>query len=194
MSTQLIVGYELRNSNLEPLTTAVLRFSDPSALVDDVRRGVLKDNSNTFLRRYDHGLLDVYSPGSEHKMMKDRNQALKPLTTLQSLLHILDKNLIVIARSFPLDPYEDREHALDKFLRFLEPRLEIDPRVIKLIKKRDRFLRQIEVACRNEQDALEIYQDAQRTFGTSKLMGNSKFLRSPLVHSISPGLQAFPVS
>ena len=167
MSIPLIAGYELRNSNLQCLTTAVLRFNDPSALVDDVRRGVLKDNSKTFLRRYDHGLLDVYPPGSDPKTMEDRNQALKPLTALQSLLHILDKNLIVIARSLPLDPYGDREHIMDKFLSFLEPQLEIDPRVIKLIKKRDRLLRRVELACRDEQDAFEIYHDAQRTFGTS---------------------------
>jgi hypothetical protein len=161
MSTQLTIEYELRGADLLPLTSSILRFKDCD-LVDDLRRSVVNDNSKVYLRGYDHSLLDVYLPNSESKMMEDRSQALRPRVNLQGL----GDNLIVVARSLP-ESFRDRENALDRFQRLLEPRLEIDSRVINLIKRRDRLLRRVEVACRNEQDALDVYQDARRTFGTS---------------------------
>lgn len=168
----LTVGYELRNFSLTVLTSAVLRF-EPAALIDDLRRGVLQDNCHTFLQGYDHSLLDIYRPNSSLETLHDRDLALKPRMPLQSIIGVLDENLIVVARSLPpsagiVNPSStpNPENKIIKLRRWLDPRIEIDKRVIHLIKKRDRFLRRLDVI-ENEQDALEIYQDAQRTFGTS---------------------------
>jgi hypothetical protein len=168
----LTVGYELRNFSLTVLTSAVLRF-ESAALIDDLRRGVLQDNCHTFLQGYDHSLLDIYRPNSSLEILHDRDVALKPRMPLQSIVEVLDENLIVVARSLPptagivsSGSAANPENKILKLRRMLDPRLEIDKRVINLIKKRDRFLRRLDVI-ENEQDALEMYQDAQRTFGTS---------------------------
>ena len=171
MSAILRVRYELLDSDLKLLTKAALRFQ-PSALIDDLRRGVLQDNSHTFLRGYDHNLLDVYPPGSDIEILKDRTQALDPLETFHNLISPV-QNLIVVARSPPVlaGSVDSRlvsnpENKILKLRRMLDPQVEIDQRVIHLIKKRDRFLRRLDVI-EDQQDALEMYQDAQRTFGTS---------------------------
>lgn len=164
MSAQLIVEYELRNADLVPLKSAVLRFND-SDLVDDLRRCVLQDSFKILPSGYDHSLLDVYPPNSETKVIMDRSQALK----LRVRLCTLGENLIVIARSLPKEylPGREIENPIVKLRRLLDPRMELDPRVINLIKRRERLLHRLEVACEDEKDALELYRDAERTFGTS---------------------------
>ena len=166
----LTVGYELRNPSLRVLTSAVLRF-EPAALIDDLRRGVLQDNCQTFLQGYDHSLLDIYRPNSTVETLQDRDAALKPRMSLQNLIAVLEDNVIVVARSLPPTTVSSSsspnpENKILKLRRMLDSRIEIDKRVIHLIKKRDRFLRRLDVI-EDSQDALEMYQDAQRTFGTS---------------------------
>ena len=164
MSAQLIVEYELRNADLVPLKSAVLRFND-SDLVDDLRRRVLQDGSKILPPGYDHSFLDVYPSNSEAQMMTDRSKALR----LRTRLCTVGESLIVIARSLPKEylPGREIENPIVKLRRLLDPSMELDPRVINLIKRRERLLHRLEVACEDERDALELYQDAERTFGTS---------------------------